>query len=208
MRVVQPVPRRCAGDRGAALVEAGLISPVFIFLLLGVFEFGGAFLAYLAVGNTVNQTGRAASIFGNNGLADFRIVQSARTASAVLTEADFDYIVVWHASGPTANIKTDAPGCASGTTSIGSGSPNFMNACNVYTPAQFTLPDTSYGCTVSAPDRFWCPSDRKSAATGPNSADYVGIYIKYEHVWASGLFGDSLSFDDQKVVRIEPTSLT
>lgn len=210
MQVVHVGPRRCAGDRGAALVEAGLISPIFIFFLLAVFEFGSAFLAYLAVGNTVSQTARAASIFGSNGLADYQIVQAARQESTVLDEAEFDYIVVWHASGPTANIKTDAPGCAGGAVSVGSGSPNWTNACNVYTPAQFTLPATSYGCSASSPDQYWCPTDRKDAATDDegNLADYVGIYVMYEHKWASGLFGDSLSFDDYKVVRIEPTRLS
>ena len=36
-------PGRCSGDRGAALVEAALVSPLFFLVLFGVLEFGGAF---------------------------------------------------------------------------------------------------------------------------------------------------------------------
>ncbi|MFQ5556785.1 MAG: hypothetical protein ACE5GB_04665, partial [Acidimicrobiales bacterium] len=55
------------------------------------------------------------------------------------------------------------------------------------------------------PDRFWCPSDR--VVSVGSGQDYVGVYIKIEHTYITGLFGDGITFKDTTILKVEPQEL-
>lgn len=191
-----PRSRRARGERGSVLVEAAYITPVLFFLLFSILEFGLAFRDYLAVANTTRDGARAASVYGNDSSADFDILQTIANASNVIDRNNIERIVIYKGSGPNSAVPTS---CANGTPS---------STCNVYSANALDLAESEFGCRADRNlDRYWCPTTRKSAVAGTNGPpDYVGVWIKVNHKWVTGLFGQSLTFTDSTVMRIEPAA--
>lgn len=188
------------------MVEAAFITPVLFFLLFSILEFGMAFRDYLAVANTTRDGARAASVFGNDSSADFEILQSIADASNVIKPQDIERIVIYKASGPNTPVPSACTTAANG----------IVNTCNVYTSGAMNLAETEFGCRADRNlDRYWCPTattattpsqtGRKVAMSGANGPpDYVGVWIKVNHTWLTGLFGRNLTFTDSTVMRMEP----
>jgi len=57
-----PSTRRGSGDRGAALVEFGLVAPVLFLLIFGIIEFGWAFSQFLDVRHGAREAARLAAV--------------------------------------------------------------------------------------------------------------------------------------------------
>jgi Flp pilus assembly protein TadG len=196
--------QRAREQRGVAIVEAAFITPVFIALVLGVVEIGLAMNDYLAVSSTVRSGARSASAYGADLYSDFGVLQAVNNESAALNQAKINYIVIYKASAFGA---APSAGCQAGTSSSGDPTTH-ANACNVYTSAAFSHPKADFGClTTQNLDRYWCPTDRKvtegitPVGDGP---DYVGVWISYNHDWVTKMFGNTKTFTDQSVVRLEP----
>lgn len=190
--------QRLAGDRGAAIVEAAIYTPVLLLLLFGILEFSLAFRSYLTVSNGTRDASRTATVMGDAADADLQILEAVEASMAAVPDSSIERIVIWRATGPDDDVPA---GCAAGSSSTGGSRP-----CNVYTPADFDRPASDFGCGADAPDRFWCPSDRESALSGP--PDYVGIWIRVDHGFVTGLFGSTTTITDRTILRIEPQGLT
>ena len=54
--------RSRSGSRGQALAETALILPVFLLILMGIFDLGRAVFAYTAVGNAAREGARVATV--------------------------------------------------------------------------------------------------------------------------------------------------
>jgi hypothetical protein len=178
-------------SRGAALIEAAFITPVFMLMVLGIMEVGLAMNDDLALAHTVRAGTRVASASGNDVYADYGIIQAVIRESSALPDTQIDYIVVYKASGYGAEPTTT---CKGGTST---------SVCNVYTPTAFEIPKNRWGCKPNEGlDRYWCPSSRVVARTqGP---DYVGVWMKVRHKWVTNMFGDVVTLTDQSVIRLEP----
>ena len=193
--------RRCAGDNGTALVEAAFITPVFLYFIFGLLEFGLLFAKYQALSNMTVYGARAAAINGKSDTSDYYILQAVKNAHGFANINDITRVIVWHAV--TAYSTTPAT-CLSGVGS--STSPE----CNIYTPASFSLPitDFNYSIDFSAPDQNWPGNNRKDVNIWPAGADFVGITVVYNHKWLTGLFGTNKQLTDTSVFRIEPHSVS
>ncbi len=201
--------RRGRGDHGAILAESALITPFFIFLIFGILEFGGSFRDYLTLNNGTQTGARQASIAANANDADWQILTRIKLETAAMPQSQVQRIVVFHADGPISTVPSACLSGSSGTT--GSGSPLWTNACNVYVnPTWTTWVASDFGCgtVVPSPDRFWCPTNRKYAATGAKGPpDYVGIYIQIKHKFITGLFGPDQTMTKTSIIQIEPQTL-
>jgi len=192
--------RRGRGDRGVALIEAAIMTPVIFLFLFSIFEFGFAFRDYLAVANSTRDGAREASVAGNVTDSDYRTIRAVERASAALPTDAIDRIVVFRATGPTSTIPS---ACKSSTAAATLDA----NSCNVYTPADFLLPKSEFGCDPTPnplpdPDRHWCPTDRiVSVGTG---LDYVGIWMRVQHNYITGMFGSGVTFEDTTILKVEP----
>ncbi len=176
------------------------MTPVIFLFLFSIFEFGFAFRDYLAVANSTRDGVREASVAGNVTDADYRMLRSIQRASAALPTGTIDRIVVFRATGPNSKVP---PACKSST----SAATLTANSCNVYTPSDFNIPRSGFGCDpvpnpLPDPDRFWCPADRiVSVGTG---LDYVGVWMRVTHSYITGLFGSGITFEDTTVLKVEP----
>jgi len=191
--------RRAGGDRGAALVEAAIVTPVFALLVFGILEFGLAFRDYLTVANVARDSARGASAFGDDTYADYNVLAIAEQASEGFRPNELQRVIIFDAGSVSGSIFSSshpANPCLASSTGI-------AGVCNVYTAADFDRPKSDFGCRSDRNlDRYWCPSSREVRASGP--PDYVGVYVRARHDFITGLFGPGMDLTDEIVMRIEP----
>lgn len=193
--------RRDRADRGAALVEAALILPIFVLLVLAVLEGGRVLLGHQTMGAGTSGAARSASLAANDINADYLILQSIHDATQGRIKADsIERIVIFKA---TSSTDTVPPQC------LASGSQSDL--CNVYDGSSFAIDEADIAtCDPPSPARFWCPSDRKYAAQNDNGngpPDWIGVYIEADFDLVTGVFGEQIRFEDTKVTRIEARSI-
>jgi hypothetical protein len=215
-------------------VEAALILPLLFLLLFGVIEIGGVLKSYSSAANAVRSGGRAASVAGNDALADQYTMARMAQEAAGITKGEIEFVVIWHAAGPGESVP---PACVSAagsattpnTASLGQ---TGAKACNVYVrpdapggafalaKGQGAQPPTFYfGCTGLADplasqklDCNWSPKDRNVAisprGTSPSSIvltpDHLGVYIQAEHDYITGVLGSTLTITDSALTPVEP----
>ncbi len=224
--------KRGSGARGAVIVEAALILPLFFLIIFGTIEIGGALKSYSSVANGVRAGGRMASVAGNDAMADQMILERLAQEAGGIGKGEIEYVVVWHANGtgttpPGACLRT--PPVVPNQTSQGrtvSGSPG---SCNIYFLPQATggafdmakglatRPATYYfGCGgLSDPlaaqkvDCFWPGQDRKVTSTPrgvtpAQTPDFVGVYVRANHTYYTGILGSTLTITDTGINLLEP----
>ena len=127
--------RRARGGRGAALVEAAFITPIFALLIFGMLEFGLTFRDYLTVANVSRDSARAASAYGDSLYADYNVIQVVRQSSKGFRPNEIQRLVIFDAGSVSGNIRSashPAHGCL--TASVG-----IAGVCNVYDAADLAL---------------------------------------------------------------------
>lgn len=209
---ISRVRARARNSRGAALIEAAILTPIFFTLVFGVMEIGLAMNDYLALSSSVKAGARMASATGNEPKADLYTMLNIARESSAIDRDDIVRIVIYK---PQGFGEGPSDTCKSGTPQPGE--------CNVLVAddlrkaevqvkeetealAEGRAPDPSkifYGCKISSPDRHWCPTSRKvtQAGTGP---EYVGVWVRVEHKWVTKMFGTAKTMEDQSVIRLEP----
>ncbi len=173
-----------------------MVSPIFIAVIFGIFEFSLLFRAHLTTANMAQAGARAAAAYGREPLADKAIVEAIIQAGSALDDEDIEYIVIYRASEPNALPEAS---CRNGNDNSG------IHACNVYYPDDWTNEtlwvEASFGCETPHLDKHYCPGDRETTV---DDLGYVGVYVKTTHSQATGLFGTVNVLDDWSVVRFEP----
>ena len=125
--VVRRSERKRRGQRGSAIIEAALVTPVFFMLIFGIMEFGMALRNYLAVSNATTEGARSASVLGRDREADFFVLQSIADGIEAMGLENVDYVVVFEAD----KINGAVPD-ACRTSSVD-------GLCNRYTRSDFFL---------------------------------------------------------------------
>ncbi len=195
-RGVRRLGHRARSQRGAAIVEAVLITPIFLLILFGTFEFSLALRDYLALQSGARAAVRVGSTSGNAGMADFDMLAAYREgAKALQGSSTLSEIVVWKATGPNDTLSNSS---ACRTASV-------AGLCNRYTASSLTEPSTKFGCGTGTLDGYWCPTTRKVRQSDP--PDYIGVYVRIVHQNPTGIFGASRTFVEQNVMRLEPQRL-
>lgn len=190
--------KRFEGDRGATLIEAAVVTPLFVLLIFAIFELGLAFRDQLTVQNGSQEGVRAASIKGNQPDADFAVLRAVEYGLDATGTDIVDYVVVFKADGPEGVLP---PACRASSQA---------GLCNRYTSAHFrALLDNAAGNDTGnfrcgALDRAWCPTGREaSLSAGP---DYVGVHIEVTHKYLTGILGGSVGLGSTSILPIEPDS--
>lgn len=189
--------RRLTGDSGVALLEAALLTPVFMVLVIGMLEYGLVYRDYLSLNSATSSGARSLAIFGNDSMADYNLLQALKKDLSAIPESSITKIAVFKADSGT--DTTTWASCKYGS--------SITNRCNVYIPADWNRNKTLYfGCTPpGAIDKYWCPTSRKTAVADP--PDYGGVYIRVVHPYISKLFGSSVTMESFVITRLEPQSL-
>lgn len=188
--------RQSNDERGASLVEAALITPVFLTLIFAILEGGLMFRTNLMLANSVGSGSRTVSIIATSPTSDYQALQRMKAELSSMNTDNIDRIVIFHADGP---LDTPSAACQDfgGQSAVG-------EECNVYTPADWDRPESEFGCqNPNVLDSFWCPTDRSASVA---NLDMVGVWIRGEHNFATGFFGNDFTMTDQSILSLEPTS--
>lgn len=96
--------RRRRDDRGATLVEAAFVTPVFLLLIFGIIEFSGYVMSRTSANAALKAGARAAVVWGDDPMADRQILKRMdREGSGLVAGNDvIEQIWVWKADGPNA----------------------------------------------------------------------------------------------------------
>lgn len=195
--------RRRAGDRGAALVEMILITPILVMMAMGILEFGLAWRDSITVSSSLRAAARVGSNAGNDRLADYNTLLALQSAIASIPNAQITKVVIYKSTDADGVVP---PNCTTSATGINSGGVQ----CNVYTGAQLaSLSTANFGttgssCSTTAWDYYWCPLGRQSQQSA--GADYMGVWIQVSHPYVTRLFpGSGITIKDKAVMRLEPS---
>ena len=180
------------GERGAALVEAAIVTPLLLMLVFGIIEFGFAFKDTLTLANGSRSGARVASAAGTDPSADWFVLQAVKGATGSL--ANVNEIVVFKATGPNGVVPAS---CASGTPSGGS--------CNVYTAADLLIDQPTFLSASYTKKNSWLATSRQTSISAVGGPDYLGVYIRALHTSAMQAIVPSRNLTDTVVMRLEPT---
>jgi len=185
-------------QRGATLVEASIITTLFLMIIFFIFEMGLLFRDSLTTNNASREAARAASTKGRDFDADYYTIRIAEHGLEAMGLQSLQFIVVFKATGPGDSV----PGACLSSSQTG--------LCNRYTPADFFAeiedsagnPTGNFGCGTL--DAAWCPTSRN--ATASTGTDYVGVYVRTNHSYLTGMFGNQTDLEATTILRIEPDS--
>jgi Flp pilus assembly protein TadG len=182
--------RRADGhrERGAVLVEAAVIFPVLIFIVLGICEYGLAYRNSLTVSSATRAGARTASALARNGTFDTDTVDAVSAALTALPKGRWQEIWVYDAQTPAA-INPGMPDSGNFTT------------CTKCVRFRWDPAANSGNGDWVADGGTWDPLSQNACA---GTADYVGVYVKAEHKYVTKLFGSSRTLEDHTVMRFEP----
>jgi TadE-like protein len=177
-------------ERGASVVEAALVLPLFVLLIFSIIEAGSFFLNISAVRTASREAAREASAAASSATADQTTLISAMRSLGQLS-GSLDGIIIFKADNVTSVVPQE---CLDSLNAGGSGVFSPLVKCNVYDATKIRNPDlTKFGASVSSNsnpsiwDSHWAPIDRKDVLTPTVSPDYVGVFVKVKSAGATGL---------------------
>jgi hypothetical protein len=199
-----------------------MFTPLFMYLLFGIAEMGLFFRTYITIGAALADGSRTGSILGNSLDVDYQIIQSVKRDLEAVPRNDIKVLVVYKAgSASTTNAAATAVPSACSQPSVSTPVSLISTAsnCSAYTPAtDWNATETRYYTCQTTPSPYqnrsagWCPTDRLTAATATGTTpkgppDYLGIYVRVNHTYLTGLFGRTKTAEQTMVTRLEPQSL-
>ena len=189
--------RRRHERRGQAMVEFGLVLPVFILLIIGLIEFALAFNANLAVNFASREAALIGAESGNDAIADCRILQTIENSIDNPSHASrINQVRVYRAgvNGNELNANVYARG-GNITCTFWDGVEDQEITVN------YTLLNEGY------PVASRCNQLEGCAGV---TLDTIGVAISYTHPWVTPLAGivtlngSGFSFTASNAMRMEP----
>jgi hypothetical protein len=204
-------------DRGASLVESALASLVLIITLLGILEFSLFFRDYLSVKDAADTAAGEAASFGSRfdeatGItADAVVVAAIRNATGVFPAENIEKIVVWQADIGSKSAPPEE--CINSTVAIRTAT----TKCNVYEKAAIGAVQSGqmsyFACEENGQTKepifssnvqaCGYPSFTRKDEIGQESIDYVGVYIRVRHNFATSFFSEGMTISAYSVKHME-----
>lgn len=205
MLLIDRIRRRrssASSERGAAVVEAALIAPVFLLVLFGVIEISSYIFDVNASRNGARDGAREASTWASASLADQNALFKARRALGGMSKR-VDAVIVFKATGPKTPVP---PACI---TALQGGGDGVADLCNIYRAPQVTNPDElNFGAPVQNCagaglwDRCWPSITRNDVLTETSRPDFVGVYVRARHKGVTGII-PQITLTATSVIPIE-----
>ena len=178
---------RRSRDRGASLVEVGLLLPVLILLAIGLSEIGFLVVDYLTVTNVAREgarTGAAAAdykdpVTGED--ADDLILDAVEEAACNLRFGDLEKVLIF---------KADAAGGP------------IVGSINEYSPSGALACGSSSNALTC--DNL-CPWKAENRDRVPPTLDVLGVEITFSHTSVTGIFPfPTVDWTETAVMQVEP----
>ncbi len=180
-----------SNERGVAMVEAAIVTPLLLMLLFGIIEFGFMFKDTLTLANSSRAGSRMASAAAVDPLADYFVLQAIKGASGTFTAVQ--QVIVFKATSPTSAV----PGsCLTGAVA---------GLCNVYNQTDLSISQATFQGAGYTKDDFWAAPTRVTSIRAVGGPDYLGVYVKAQHDSVFQIIVPSRTLTDTTIMRLEPT---
>jgi hypothetical protein len=183
-RVSQAHPLRARGEGGAVLIEFAIILPILVTLTFGIVEYAGAYHDSAIAADAVRAGGRVGSALGTNTSYTTSIVNAVNSAFTTLPSDAPKELWIY---------KANAQGYPGSGTSFSSCSTNCI---------KYAWDSATESFNMSAPQGGGWPAATHQVCTEP--FDELGVFVKINHKFVTGLFGANITMDDHSVFRFEP----
>jgi hypothetical protein len=201
-------------ERGAAAVEAALVTPILVLLVFGIIEFSFLLRDYVVVASDVRNGARIASTAADAGpgtcdtydgappctgasspaLAQLAADAMQRGGSAMPSD-EIDYILVYQAN------TQGYPG-SDGNTTMPSDCSGYADCVRFVWQPKANSGQGAFRYAGGA----WDSSSISACFPGTktNPLDRVGVYMHASHHMITGLFGTTIGLSDHTVMDFEP----
>jgi hypothetical protein len=186
-RVRALVSRRSArgrGETGAVLIEFAIILPLLVMITFGIVEYSGAYHNSAIAADAVRAGGRVGSAIATDPSYTTAITDAVDAALATLPADEPQELWIY---------KADAAGYP--------GSGNDFSSCGANCIKYVWNRAAKAFDTGNPQGGGWLASTHQ-VCTQP--FDELGVYVKLDHQFATGLFGASITLQDHSVFRFEP----
>ncbi|HEY6531885.1 MAG TPA: TadE/TadG family type IV pilus assembly protein [Acidimicrobiales bacterium] len=198
--------RRCQGDDGAVLVEAALVLPFLVMLVLATVEFGVVWRNQNILTSSLRSASRVASQAMKDSKADLFTLQAFMGSIASAKNVTVKKVIIYtvnETTNPNGNVPNS---CKTASTST-AGPNGVSGTCNVYIASQLTtanLVTANFGCASGDYDQNLCPTTRTNSL--PATPTTIGIYAEVDSKMSTGLLkASSFTLTDKAVTRVEPS---
>jgi Flp pilus assembly protein TadG len=189
--------RRRHERRGQAMVEFGLVLPIFILLIIGLIEFALAFNANLAVNFASREAALIGAESGNDAIADCRILQTIENSIDNPAHANRINQVRIYRAGINGNEL---------------GANVYSRGGNITCTFWDGVEDQEIIVNYTLLSEGYPTSTRCNQLEGcaGQSLDTIGVSIDYTHPWVTPLAGivtlngSGFTFDASNAMRMEP----
>jgi hypothetical protein len=171
--------RRQGRERGATLVEAAIVLPLLLVVLMAIVEFGLAFKDNLSVGHGAREGARAGAAFGNDSHANYLILREVEGVLASISVSEGLRVQIYNPVSHQGDFYTYHQGFALGCD---------WNPCPDPDNSQYQVPS-------------WLPADRDVSAP---FTDRIAVRIDYTHHWLTNFFFTDTDFTKDVDFQIEP----
>ena len=194
--LVGTVLRRRNEDQGATLIEAAVVIPVLLLVIVGIMEFGLAFKDFLTVSYLSREGARIGALAGDAGEADCAILTGLGELVTPGDLARIQEIQIYKASPSTGNQGA-----------------NYNRATFVpgEDPAVCTPPTGGQsldGWAISYVGTGYPPTSRSVAigSSGGGTLDIIGVRVILQRTWITGFgpFNGSMTVNETTITRLEP----
>lgn len=194
--------RRDSHERGAAVVEFAIAIPIFVALLLLVFDAGLGYSASRTSSSAARSAARVGALAGDARDADFRVLDALRSQygdTGAEGETGAIGTIVVYRSDPANPNGAPPAGCLA--SSIEDVCNNYSAAIlNSLTPETFATDTDDDGneiCNAAAPDAAWCPLDRRA-----DEGAFLGVYVSSVYDTTTGIETDAFDLEDRAVFAL------
>jgi hypothetical protein len=178
---------RLLRDRGASLVEVGIVLPMLIILAVGLAEVGFLVIDYVTVTNAARSGARTGATAAMDDDADTSILEVVEEDICNLRFSDFGTVTVKIYEANSDGSVPDPPG----------------STVNEWSNAG-SLTCGSVGHGFSCDSCPWLPANRDNT---PPSFDELGVEITYTHTSITGLMPWlDLTLTERAVMQLEPNT--
>jgi hypothetical protein len=173
-------------QQGATIIEAAIVFPLLILIIMGILEIGLAFKDYLTVSYISREAARVGALAGDDADADCAILEAIGTVATGGDLARISSIQIF---------KADVNG-AQGVTNYAVFDGGDPSLCNV--PAQ---PSDTWTINPIG----WVATSRQTVV-GVDPLDIIGVRIIMTHDWITNFmpFRGSITIDESTITRLEP----
>jgi Flp pilus assembly protein TadG len=172
------------GERGAVVLEFAIILPLLITITFGIVEFSDAFHDSAITSDAARAGGRVGSALATNPAYTTSIVDAVNAALSTLPADSPQELWIY---------KANVNGYPGAGTSFSSCAANCI---------RYLWNTNTKSFDAGAPLGGGWPASTHQVCTQP--FDELGVYVKINHKFVTGLFGANVTLTDHSVFRFEP----